>query len=637
MIKHRRMSLPIVRIMSRAFIASSAIAVLVIEADAQEPAFEAFDNDTFEIQLDPITVRGREGDEGSATVFTREEIENQRLYTLEEVLRATPGVNVYSSGGTNVSSIYIRGVGSMYPMNLDDSAATVTFNGSPLNARHISLSTLDAESIEILRGPQGTRSGASALAGIVNIVTIKPTQMLQGYARGEYGEERQRLLEGAVGGPITDTLSGRVAVRYAASDSWVTNVQDWEPIAEPNDVSLRGSLRWEGDNTEALLTYVHQTLKHFPVLFILQPYGDKPHVDQTPGLYDDVNKVLNRGAFQLTHDFGAAFVNSSTSYVDAENTEMLVYGRDLYQALFGFPGEFWAQEEGTERVFFQDLSISSPDDAPFDWRFGAMFESGDGSYDTPRNSFGSSSAVFRDFDTTEYALYGETTFSATSDLLITAGLRQSWVDTKYSAEFTGLGVADNRSLDESFTSGRFNVSYDIAPTTQLHATYARGFMPGGLNIYAAQPAAGLVSALATGWVIGRCRRRSALLGTIAILVAAVSAVMAMVHGLGGDFGLGLATALFFIAYNPAATVMATLMMDRATPASPATDYTLQFSLYQFAAIGTMSLSAVLSARIGIEGALWVAAVATVGVLLIATGYPDRSSRTVSSGTGFVKR
>ncbi len=133
---------------------------------------------------------------------------------------------------------------------------------------------------------------------------------------------------------------------------------------------------------------------------------------------------------------------------------------------------------------------------------------------------------------------------------------------------------------------------------------------------------GLLSALATGWAIGRTRRRNALVGAGAIQIVGVVSVMALVLGFGGDVGAGLATALFFVCYNPLATVMATLMMDRASPDSPATDYTLQFSINQFVAIGTMTFSAMLAASFGYLGALWFAAAAALIAMLVAMRYSD---------------
>lgn len=171
------------------------------------------------VQLDPITINGQDDPLNFSSVHEGEDIEKGRLRNFEDVLRATPGIGVNSSGGTNLSTIYIRGVGSMYPMSLDDSAATFTLDGSPLSARHISLGTLDAERIEVLKGPQGTKSSAAALAGTVNVITAKPSRVQEGYLRSEIGQEGQYLLEGAVGGPLSETLSGRASADDAATRS----------------------------------------------------------------------------------------------------------------------------------------------------------------------------------------------------------------------------------------------------------------------------------------------------------------------------------------------------------------------------------------------------------------------------------
>jgi len=79
------------------------------------------------------------------SVTAGEAMEQRGLASVEDVLRATPGVHVNSSGGANVSSIYIRGVGALYPMSMDDTSVVVNIDGSPVSSRHISLGNLDVE------------------------------------------------------------------------------------------------------------------------------------------------------------------------------------------------------------------------------------------------------------------------------------------------------------------------------------------------------------------------------------------------------------------------------------------------------------------------------------------------------------
>ncbi len=100
----------------------------------------------------------------------------------------------------------------------------------------------------------------------------------------------------------------------------------------------------------------------------------------------------------------------------------------------------------------------------------------------------------------------------------------------------------------------------------------------------------------------------------------VMAVFLPVADGAAGYAAGLGVVLFFLGYNPAATVLATLMMDRASPASPATDYTLQYSVNQFAAMATMSAAAALAAPLGYCGVLALATLSALAAALIALGH-----------------
>lgn len=451
--------------------------------------------------LQPIVVRDEAGnkDENAADVAGKQaaisldarQVESRRLLSFEDVLRSTPGVSVNSSGGTNVSTIYVRGVGSLYPMSLDDSPVGVAIDGNPVSARNMSLATLDVDNIDILKGPQSTRYAGLNAAGLVDVTTRQPTRETEGYIRAEYGQERQRLLEGAIGGPISEDLSGRFALRYSGSDHWVTNLQNGEPLTEPHDLAYRGSLLWDiDDRTSALFSLEKREMKGLPNLLVLRPYGDEPGLDITPGTYDDVKKSVDRYAVRVQHDFNTTRLTSRTAFTKSASTDVAAYDGNLNQAMYGYPSEYWIVDEARERVFNQSVELSSLPDDPISWLLGAAVERGDRSYDTPRNAYGSAEPKYRQFDTTRYGIFGEITYPVQEDLKLTAGLRQSWQRTSYDGEYHSGGSisSDSRGLSESFTTGRLGITYSITPQTDLHATLSRGYTPGGFNIYATQPA-----------------------------------------------------------------------------------------------------------------------------------------------------
>ncbi|UUE98169.1 TonB-dependent receptor plug domain-containing protein [Xanthomonas hortorum pv. pelargonii] len=140
------------------------------------------------------------------------ELETRRQLTLEEALRATPGVNVWSDSSPHSANVLIRGTGSINPVSTDDGAVALSIDGVPLSMRSMSLGTLDIERVEILKGPQGTLFGSNSRAGAINVITNKPTRDLQAYVRGEIGQQGQHLEEAVLSGPLSESLSGRFAI-----------------------------------------------------------------------------------------------------------------------------------------------------------------------------------------------------------------------------------------------------------------------------------------------------------------------------------------------------------------------------------------------------------------------------------------
>ena len=78
--------------------------------------------------------------------------------------------------------------------------------------------------MEVLKGPQGTLYGRNATGGVVHLISARPTREFEGYIEATGGEYGQNRFEGAVSGPLTDVLAGRLSMAYHDDDGYIENL-----------------------------------------------------------------------------------------------------------------------------------------------------------------------------------------------------------------------------------------------------------------------------------------------------------------------------------------------------------------------------------------------------------------------------
>lgn len=101
----------------------------------------------------------------------------------------------------------------------------------------------DLQSIQVLKGPQGTLFGRNSTGGAVLITTAKPTDTLEGYASGRVGNYNHYQVEGALNVPLVDdTVLLRVAGFLQRRDGYQFNRFTGDSVGDVERDSIRGSL-----------------------------------------------------------------------------------------------------------------------------------------------------------------------------------------------------------------------------------------------------------------------------------------------------------------------------------------------------------------------------------------------------------
>jgi outer membrane receptor protein involved in Fe transport len=121
--------------------------------------------------------------------------------------------------GTQIYTI--RGVGFQDTALASSPTVSVYLDEMPLQFAAMTQGLIvDLQRVEVLKGPQGTLFGQNATGGAVNYVANKPTEVFEAGLDASYGRFNTLDLEGFLSGPISETLSYRVAARSIQSGAW---------------------------------------------------------------------------------------------------------------------------------------------------------------------------------------------------------------------------------------------------------------------------------------------------------------------------------------------------------------------------------------------------------------------------------
>ncbi len=424
----------------------------------------------------------------AVTALDSRAIADLQIVTATDVQRAAPGLIARGAGTgpTAIVTFALRGNAQNSPNSVSDPAVGVYLDGVYL-ARPISsnLGFLDVESIEVLRGTQGTLFGRNTTGGAVSFNTVQPDGEFSGYLKGELGNFEHRLIEGAMTLPISgDELSVRLAGRYTERDGYSRNFFTDAPLGDiDSDVSLRATARFAPASLPITLTvsgeYLDSNDNGTPhVLGAFNPTGPlatlfpgqfSPDFVQTKDNFrtnfggtvtakDNVNSPRNfNEAFGFTGtleiDLDSFTIKSITAYRDTDSGNTL--------DLDGTPaGGIEFDSHYLQNQFSQELQILGTT-GNLDWVIGGLYftESGNETtesfalHDVPALgglNLAPSNRNNTDFDSESKALFAQANYSLTDDLRVTAGFRYTWDERSIDQH----GVSNIRSGPESvFVSG----------------------------------------------------------------------------------------------------------------------------------------------------------------------------------------
>lgn len=321
----------------------------------------------------------------SVAAITAEKMSDAGVVDLQGLSEYVPNFTINETGIS--TTITIRGISSGINPGFEQSVGMYNdgvFYGRDQLAR---IPMIDMERVEVLRGPQGILFGKNSIAGAVSQITAKPTDEFEGSITAlyepEHGEEDLRLV---LSGPLTDNLSGRVAVLSRELDGYVKNAVTGADEQQESEDVIRATLRWDiNEDITANLKTSRSTFDvlgrnmevynsigapdHITALNSLQAFqvdASLNYVGDNNGHFS--NNEVNNTTLSVDWDLDGLTLTSTTGYVDYkfdENCDCDFTGAAVFNAA--------RQEEYSQ--FSQEFRFTSDLGGDIDYIAGVFFQS----------------------------------------------------------------------------------------------------------------------------------------------------------------------------------------------------------------------------------------------------------------------
>jgi outer membrane receptor protein involved in Fe transport len=459
----------------------------------------------------------------SVSVVDTRALADAGLTGLPEILQFVPGVSVVDSGAPFNSSVFIRGINSVlsagvvsYVDDIPFGSSTVYSNPTPLDGTLLDLSSLD-----VLKGPQGTLYGSSAIGGILKYNSRQASlDAWSGSATVDLssteGGGLNQLYRASVNGPIaTDrlglSLTGFWRDKTGYIDNEVLGTDNWDDyeyyggsvalrwaVTERMEVRLQGLYQNSTQNGFAQIQANHADGQLRPGIGTGEPwFGEYAtgQADLNPSEY----KAEVYGLF-VDYDFGFARLASVTSYQEMsfEQSTDVTVPFAAFADLF-FPqnaphtSAIFVGEQGFEK-FTQELRLTSPSGQRFEWIAGAYYSDED-SFNGQRLDISPPEPLYAasfpsNFE--EFALFATGTWYFRPDLDASIGVR--YTDYSNDVELTAvgplIGPLPYNEIEDDVTTFLFNLRYRPSEAVSYYARIASGFRPGGANLVLLNPGTG---------------------------------------------------------------------------------------------------------------------------------------------------
>jgi len=464
----------------------------------------------------------------SASVVSSNALANSNVSDVSDLNKLVPSLNINGTISGR-APMGIRGISSVSNEQAVGvpSGVAIMIDGVPVPSDSYDGNLIeDAQSVEVLKGPQATLGGRTAASGIINYVTYNPTDYFTGAASMTATNDHEWRGSARVSGPIASNFEFSLAAYDATRYFPVTN-EFYGTKAVQRDNGVRAKLLWNiSDAISAKLTVHHAEVEQngFNFVYVYRTAGATllfPNSPLTQSLLEPnpaswtnlkyTSPVNTAGhtqddndvQFDLNFNLGSGYTLTSTTAYQHENQQQI---QDIFATAGYFfdtllsgppftlvttpiptsvlPPAFNDVQTQNEKIIqkSEELKLVSPVDQPLSFVAGFFYSDTTVHEIYTRDFVGAPLDVDVTPSTATYDIYGRSTWKITPTTSLVTGLRYNYDQLSYNYGQIANGAPPVAALstgsdNSSAVVGDISVQQQFTPNVMGYATYARGYSP----------------------------------------------------------------------------------------------------------------------------------------------------------------
>ena len=321
----------------------------------------------------------------SVTVTTGDTISKAAIQDIIDLQSVVPTLRVSQLQSSTNTSFAIRGFGNGSNNEGIEPSVGVFIDGVYRSRAGSSISDLPRlERVEVLSGPQSILFGKNASAGVISIITPKPSGETGGYVEASLGNMGYKNTKALFESAISEDLSFDVSGNMTQRDGYFTNVAGGAAMNERERWGVRGQVSWTpNDNTEVRIIADYDEIDEVccgvsnlingPTGGAIGALGgalvpEQPFAYRIATDIDPFNEVENGGiSAQIDVDYESFVLTSITSQRFSDTFEALDI--DFTSA----PLTQTSPNDLNVDTFTQEIRLTSTGDGNLDWMVGAFY------------------------------------------------------------------------------------------------------------------------------------------------------------------------------------------------------------------------------------------------------------------------